>query len=329
VMVLGLVFCLLCWRVSRSIMPPSQAALATALFLVSDYGKLSNATHHWFSVLAVMGSVSVLLKGSSLARTALAGAFLGLSSFFTQTRGPVAALGIAVWLLLERSRTGESWTGHLKRQTLLFASLAATWLVLSGYYIATVGLQRLWYFQVTYVRRYMVSGWNALPSGSLQGLLGQSPSGDQVPDTDLCVNNNPLTYTDPSGFDDEPYDSGDGSSGDGSGGDAGIGGAVGSGRPPESVCGDDCTVHVCGNCSDIPSTPPPSLPNPSSNPGPGTGRGGATAQGKPQGNQLAEVTVTASRRPTWNPNILPERKLPGSGDAGSFQNQSLHQPHWS
>jgi hypothetical protein len=175
-MVLGLVFCLLCWRVSRSIMPPSQAALATALFLVSDYGKLSNATHHWFSVLAVMGSVSVLLKGSSLARTALAGALLGLSSFFTQTRGPVAALGIAVWLLLERSRTGESWTGHLKRQTLLFASLAATWLVLSGYYIATVGLQRLWYFQVTYVRRYMVSGWNALPSGSLQGLLGQSPS---------------------------------------------------------------------------------------------------------------------------------------------------------
>jgi len=179
VMVLGLVFCLLCWRVSRSIMSRSQAALATALFLVSDYGKLTNATHHWFSVLAVMGAVAVLLKGSSLPRIALAGALLGVASFFTQTRGPVAALGIAVWLLLERSRTGESWTGNLKRQTLLFASLAATWFALSGYYIATVGLQRLWYFQVTYVRRYMVSGWSVLPSGSLRGFLGL-PSSEWV-----------------------------------------------------------------------------------------------------------------------------------------------------
>ena len=58
VLVLGLVFGLLCWRVARSIMPRSRAALATALFLVADYGKLMNATHHWFSVLAVIGSRS-------------------------------------------------------------------------------------------------------------------------------------------------------------------------------------------------------------------------------------------------------------------------------
>ena len=176
VLVLGLVFGLLCWRVARSIMPRSRAALATALFLVADYGKLMNATHHWFSVLAVMGSVAVLLQGSSLPRIALAGALLGVASFFTQTRGLVAALGVAVWLLLERSRTGESWTDQLKRQMLLFASLTAMWFALSGYYIATVGLQRLWYFQVTYVRQYMVSGWSVLPAGGLRGLLGLSPS---------------------------------------------------------------------------------------------------------------------------------------------------------
>ena len=176
VLVLGLSFCLLCWYISRSIMSPSRAALVTALFLIADYGKLLNATHHWFSVLAVMGSVAVLVKGSSVPRIALAGALLGVASFFTQTRGPAAALGIAVWLLLERSRTGESWTGHLKRQALLFAALVATWLALSGYYITTVGLQRLWYFQVTYVRQYMVSGWNVLPAGGLRGLLGLSAS---------------------------------------------------------------------------------------------------------------------------------------------------------
>lgn len=176
VMALGLVLCSLCWRVSRSIMSAPHAALAAALFLVADYGKLSNATHHWFSVLAVLGCVAVLMKGSSLLRTALAGSLLGVASFFTQTRGPVVALGVAIWLLLERSRTGESWAHHLRRQALLFASLVMTWFALSGYYIATVGLQRLWYFQVTYVRQYMVSEWNVLPSGSLRGLAGLSPS---------------------------------------------------------------------------------------------------------------------------------------------------------
>jgi hypothetical protein len=171
VMALGLAFCPLCWRICRSIMAPARAALATALFLVPVYGKLLNGTHHWFSVLAVMGAVAVLLEGRSLSRIALAGVLLGVATFFTQTRGPVAALGIAIWLLSQRFRTGESWSRHLKYQALLCAALAVTWFALSGYDLATVGLRQLWYFQVTYVRQFKLSGWSPLSFATVRELL--------------------------------------------------------------------------------------------------------------------------------------------------------------
>jgi hypothetical protein len=44
------------------------------------------------------------------------------------------------------------------------------WIVLSGYYTATLGLRQLWYFQVSYVREYVVSGWNAMSLGLPEGL---------------------------------------------------------------------------------------------------------------------------------------------------------------
>src|ERR1700722_9594423 len=87
VWLLGVILCWLCFRVSRSLMPESQALCAAMLFLVIVFGKILNATQHWFSVLAVMLAVSILLKDRSPAKIAAAGAFLGLASFFTQTRG--------------------------------------------------------------------------------------------------------------------------------------------------------------------------------------------------------------------------------------------------
>ena len=165
VLVLGLSLCALCLRISRSIMPRAQAALATTLYLVFVIGLTLDGTHHWFSLLAVLGAVAVLIEGRTPARIAIAGALLGLATFITQTRGPVAALGIAAWMTLEQLRTEESWSSYLRRQGLLFASLILTWMVLSGYYIATLGLRQLWHFQVTYVRENMAGwheGWNSL-----------------------------------------------------------------------------------------------------------------------------------------------------------------------
>jgi len=158
-LVLGVVLCWVCFRVSIPIMEQSQAFLAASLFLVLIYGKLLNATHHWFSVLAVMAAVAILLNANTSRRVVIAGILLGIASFFTQTRGPIAGAGIAVFLIWERFRRGEAWPTLLKRQALLIVSFAATLAILSAYFIATVGIRQLWYFQIAYVRHYMVSGW--------------------------------------------------------------------------------------------------------------------------------------------------------------------------
>jgi hypothetical protein len=174
VLVLGVVLCWLCFRISKWIMEPAQAFLAAWLFLVLIYGKLLNGTHHWFSLLAAMAAVAVTMKARTPARIVIAGILLGLASFFTQTRGPVVALAIAAFLVWENYRDGGTWPNLLRRQALLFVPFGAALLILNGYFIATTGISRLWHFQITYVRQYMVSGWTTHSLG-LPGLLRGEP----------------------------------------------------------------------------------------------------------------------------------------------------------
>lgn len=155
VLLLGVSLGWLCFYIARSIMTPALALLTTALFLVLDYGKMLNGTHHWFSVLAVMGAAAVLIKTRTPVRIALAGALLGIATFFTQTRGPAAALGIAAYLLLDRRHTQEPFARQL---LLLFLPLVTTWAALSSFFVARIGLGELWYFQVTYLLRYVSKG---------------------------------------------------------------------------------------------------------------------------------------------------------------------------
>ena len=178
VLVLGVVLCWLCFHMARWVMKPAYAALTSAFFLVLDYGKMLNATHHWFSVLAVIGALTVLLKAGTPPRIAIAGTLLGIASFFTQTRGPIAALGLSGYLIWDRFQAKESWSACLRRQLLLFLPLAATWGVLSGYFIAKLGFRQLWYFQVTYVLRYVTSGPNDLSVSSPEVLAWlKTPNG--------------------------------------------------------------------------------------------------------------------------------------------------------
>jgi hypothetical protein len=170
VLLLGLILCWLCFHISSLIMKRSQAALASSLFIVVFYGQLLNATHHWFSVLAVMAAVAVLMQARTANRVAIAGVLLGIACFFTQTRGVVAAVGVVTFLIWERARSGEPWWPCVRRQVLLVLPMVVTWAALSSYFIARVGLGRLWYFQVTYVQHYRVSGWNTLSLGTAEVL---------------------------------------------------------------------------------------------------------------------------------------------------------------
>jgi hypothetical protein len=159
VLVLGVVLCWLCFRLSLFFMRRSAAIATAALFLVLLFGKMLNATHHWFSILAVTLAITVLLKRRSLERVSAAGALLGLASFFTQTRGVAAAVGIVVFLLWEHFETEQSLRTGVKHVGVMVLSFIATWACLSAYWIAVIGLRRLLTFQISAARRVVIHGW--------------------------------------------------------------------------------------------------------------------------------------------------------------------------
>jgi hypothetical protein len=166
VLALGVAFSWICFSLASDIMRRSWALLTTALFLALVYGKALNATHHWFSMLAIAGAVKIAFKKISPLTLALSGSLLGVATFFNQTHGPAALLAFAVFLFLRRSRTKTFWKDLLRDQALLFLGFALTLLLLSAHYIAAIGLRQLWYFQVTYVTKYVVD----LTQGSRLGL---------------------------------------------------------------------------------------------------------------------------------------------------------------
>lgn len=166
VLALGVAFCWMCLTLASDIMRRSWAQLTTALFLVLVYGKALNATHHWFSMLAIAGAVKVSFGKITPRTLALSGVLLGLATFFNQTHGPAAVLAFAVFLFFRRAHSNASWTDLLRDHALLFLGFTFTLLVLYAHYIAAIGLRQLWFFQVTYVTKYVVD----LTQGSRLGL---------------------------------------------------------------------------------------------------------------------------------------------------------------
>jgi hypothetical protein len=160
VLVLGVALCWMCFSIARMMMSSRAALFATVLFLILIYCKLLNGTHHWLSVLCVMCAVRVRMRSDAAWTLAASGALLGLASFFTQTRGVAALLAFVAFLLWRRLRYKRRWIDFAKNCGLLLSGFAASWFLLNSYFIATVGLEKIWHFQVTHVRLYVVHGIN-------------------------------------------------------------------------------------------------------------------------------------------------------------------------
>src|SRR5215471_4395702 len=109
VFALGVAFSWICFSLASDIMRRSWALLTTALFLVLVYSKALNATHHWFSMLAIACAIKISFKKIASLTLALSGALLGLATFFNQAHGPTALLAFAGFLFSRRSRTKTFW----------------------------------------------------------------------------------------------------------------------------------------------------------------------------------------------------------------------------
>jgi len=143
--------------IAKSVMKGAVAFLPALLFLVLPFRSILDGTHHWYSVLAVTAALAILMDSRSTRRIALAGILCGLATCFTQSRGPMAALGILAFLAWERRQNRESWRWLLNRALCLFGTFFATVAIFNAYFIWKAGLARFLYCTVVFVFKYYPS----------------------------------------------------------------------------------------------------------------------------------------------------------------------------
>jgi len=160
---LGLALAWIVFSIARKFARLESSMLAAAVFLVPIYGKALNATHHWFGTLAVLGAVRVVLTGRTTWRIALAGAILGLASFFSLYHGLAGLVAFWAFLLWESVHTQPRWAGVLRGQAVLFASyIVAMFLLYSHYLLMGIRIGQIWYSQVTYVREFAIDAYKGV-----------------------------------------------------------------------------------------------------------------------------------------------------------------------
>jgi hypothetical protein len=170
VLLLGVALCWLCFLLARQLMERDLALIVSLLFVVLIFGARLDATHHWFSLLAAMAAVKVVMPARTSTRIAAAGALLGIASFFTQTVGVAGVLALLLTLAWEHSFDMKPWRTILRHQLLLLMAFILIWFALSAHFIANVGWKQFWYLQATYPRKYVVYG-NQFLLPDLSGLL--------------------------------------------------------------------------------------------------------------------------------------------------------------
>jgi hypothetical protein len=171
VLALGVALCCICFSIARQIMSRGLALLSALIFLTLIYGKLLNATHHWFSVLLILCAARISMESLRPLHLVAIGIILGLAAFFTHTHAAVALLAVVGLLILRAQREPQPTRVILRRVGLLTAVFAATWVVCQLPLLLSVGAKQLWYYQFTFVRQFMVHkpegaflGWPEAPT---------------------------------------------------------------------------------------------------------------------------------------------------------------------
>jgi len=125
-----------------------------------------DATHHWFSTLAALAAMLVLLDGVTLPRVAAAGALCGLAACFTQTAGATAVAGFVIYLVWKTRRNGLPAREWLPKCLLLCGAAAGVFAVANTYFIWAAGPGHWLFCTVIYPFRYFrvpaVNNWRVV-----------------------------------------------------------------------------------------------------------------------------------------------------------------------
>jgi len=155
---IGLTVCMV--LIGKKILRPKNVLLPSLLFLVCSYHSMLNATHHWFSLLAMLAAIAVVVDTRSIGRVALAGMFSGVAALFTHAEGLMCLLGLGCFLLWERHWLHEKNTLFPKMLS-LSAAFCGTLAVTCGYAIIQGGIVNVWNCVVVFTLRYYSTDINA------------------------------------------------------------------------------------------------------------------------------------------------------------------------
>ena len=178
---LGLGLLLASIAISKTVIRGNAAYLPGLLFLVLAYRFFLNSTHHWYSILASMAAVLVVIERRNTARLAAAGALCGLAAWFTQSRGLMAALGLAAVLVWEKYHKRYSTKELLKREITLLAAFLIVVVAGSLYFVWQAGLTKFIEQTLVYPIKYFPGvSYNNLSAYMLQRPPYPSPRGVPV-----------------------------------------------------------------------------------------------------------------------------------------------------
>ena len=170
-MVLGVGLTGLTVMISRKVLQGVSVFLPGLVFLTFSYRLQLEATHHWYSALAVLVALAVVIEARSPERLAVAGALCGVASFFTQTRGAMAVLGLSVFLLWEARNRKSSTRTLLQGELILLSGFLVTAAALYAYFIDLAGLARVVDCTVVFLLKYST----AIRMNNWRGYLAYCP----------------------------------------------------------------------------------------------------------------------------------------------------------
>jgi hypothetical protein len=160
--------------------------LPALLFVVFDFNSGLDLTHHWFSSLAALCAVAVLVDEVDTRRLFAASFFCGLAALFTQTEGALAFIALVIYWLWFRWQSAEksSLLADLAALTLPFV-VTVSWVL--GYYASKAGGRTLFFDLITFPVRFL----SLSKANQPQTYLDQLPSFHHWTDIIRIV---PLTF---------------------------------------------------------------------------------------------------------------------------------------
>ncbi len=153
-LLIALAFVYLVTSIARAVLDDTLTLLVVAFTVPIGLRLTMDATHHWFSAVAAYAALASVFYTRTLVRVTMAGAFCGLSSLFTQTRGVAVVLALAAFFWWDAHNREDP--GHLLRNR-LFVLLAAYGTVLAAglsYFLLVVGPRTVFNAIVVFPARY-------------------------------------------------------------------------------------------------------------------------------------------------------------------------------